>query len=410
MQVLKRDGRLEAWDSNKIIRAVHLALKGANQEVDSDTFTSLLMNVAEKASTNEEGVIEVDSVHRLVENELMEAKLFDAAREYITYRSQHEPDIFRERKNLKPYEYPQLLEYRDAINHSYWLHTEFNYNSDIQDYKTNVTEHERTVLTRAMLAISQVEVGVKKFWGNLPNLLPKPEVWQVGVTFADSEVRHLNTYSFLLELLNMNDLFERMAEFEVLNKRYQYLSEAVKGGTSKDEVLLKTLLFSTFVENVSLFSQFYIVLAFNQFTNRFKGIANGIQATRVEEAIHADFGFDLVQIIKKENPRLWNGDLIHRVTESAFEALSVETDLIEWIFDGKDLPFVTRQQVTNYVQARMIDSLKRIDVDLGLEKPDTSETQWFDNELLLSTNNDFFHKKSTAYNKKQQSFSEEDLF
>ena len=38
-----------------------------------------------------------------------------------------ETDIFSERTQLKPYEYADILEYKDAIRNSYWVHTEFNF-------------------------------------------------------------------------------------------------------------------------------------------------------------------------------------------------------------------------------------------------------------------------------------------
>ena len=90
-------------------------------------------------------------------------------------------NLFEKRLNIKPYEYPELLEFKDAIRHSYWLHTEFNFTGDIQDYRTTISDHERHVLTRAMLAISQVEVNVKRFWGELYRYFPKPEMtmWAV---------------------------------------------------------------------------------------------------------------------------------------------------------------------------------------------------------------------------------------
>ena len=47
-------------------------------------------------------------------------------------------DIFKPRVNILPYEYPQLLEYKDAIRHSYWIDTEFNFTEDIQDFKINI--------------------------------------------------------------------------------------------------------------------------------------------------------------------------------------------------------------------------------------------------------------------------------
>lgn len=57
----------------------------------------------------------------------MELNYFDTAKAYIIYRNERkklrERDIFRKRQNLKPYEYPELYEYVDAIRHSYWVHT-----------------------------------------------------------------------------------------------------------------------------------------------------------------------------------------------------------------------------------------------------------------------------------------------
>ena len=78
-------------------------------------------------------------------------------------------NLFEKRLQIKPYEYPELLEFKDAIRHSYWLHTEFNFTGDIQDYKTNINDHERHVLTRAMLARSQC----KTLLGRVIPLLPE---------------------------------------------------------------------------------------------------------------------------------------------------------------------------------------------------------------------------------------------
>ena len=75
--------------------------------------------------------------------------------------------IFDERTLVKPYEYPEVIKYGEAVQHSYWLVSEFDFSSDVQDYKTKITDKERTVIKRAMLAISQIEVAVKAFWGKV---------------------------------------------------------------------------------------------------------------------------------------------------------------------------------------------------------------------------------------------------
>jgi len=72
--------------------------------------------------------------------------------------------IFDKRTNLKPYEYPHLLEYKKAIRESYWLVEEYNFTSDIQDFKSNLSESEKEIIKRTMLAIAQIEVKVKGFW------------------------------------------------------------------------------------------------------------------------------------------------------------------------------------------------------------------------------------------------------
>jgi ribonucleoside-diphosphate reductase beta chain len=72
--------------------------------------------------------------------------------------------IFDKRIELKPYEYPQLLEYKDAIRKSYWIVEEYNFTSDIQDFNVNLSESEKEIIKKTMLAIAQIEVKVKDFW------------------------------------------------------------------------------------------------------------------------------------------------------------------------------------------------------------------------------------------------------
>ncbi|WP_425330888.1 ribonucleotide-diphosphate reductase subunit beta, partial [Mannheimia haemolytica] len=175
-----------------------------------------------------------------------------------------QPQAVKKRLNIKPYEYPELLEFKDAIRHSYWLHTEFNFTGDIQDYRTTINDHERHVLTRAMLAISQVEVNVKRFWGELYCYFPKPEMDDVGGTFAESEVRHKDAYSFLLEKLGLNEMFSQIHEIEPLMNRIRYMESFMKDkDAGKGEFVLSLVLFSLFVEHISLFGQFIIMMSFN---------------------------------------------------------------------------------------------------------------------------------------------------
>jgi len=85
-------------------------------------------------------------------------------------------NIFEPRVNILPYEYPSLLKYKDAIRHSYWIDTEFNFTTDISDFKTKVSEEEKEVIKRTMLAIAQIEVNVKTFWADMYKRMPITEI------------------------------------------------------------------------------------------------------------------------------------------------------------------------------------------------------------------------------------------
>lgn len=203
MKVIKRDGTSVSFEGEKIEQAV-LKANNETKELSPEEVNRVAQTVVDKIAKN---IIEVEEIQDLVEIELMNQQFPKTAKAYILYREkQHQMrkrDIFKPRKHLKPYEYPELESYKEAIQHSYWLHTEYNYTSDVQDYKVNVKPHERTAIRNAMLAISQVEVSVKTFWAKLYDRLPKPELANVGMTFAESEVRHSDAYSHLLELLGL---------------------------------------------------------------------------------------------------------------------------------------------------------------------------------------------------------------
>jgi ribonucleoside-diphosphate reductase beta chain len=413
--VKKRNLDIVNFDENKIQRAIEKAMQEV-QQVDEKKARELTKKVVYKLfdDKDESYVPSVDYIHDVVEDTLMNTKLNDVAKAYILYREQHKPDIFRKRKNLKPYEYPQLVEYVDAIRHSYWVHTEFNFTSDIQDIKVNLTEKERTAVTRAMLAISQIEIAVKTFWGDIYKKLPKPEIGSVGATFAESEVRHADAYSNLINLIGLNKEFETLMEVPAIRKRVKYLERSISNNKSIEnrDYFESIILFSMFIENVSLFSQFLVIMSFNKYKNLLKGMSNAVEATSKEEDIHAKFGFDLVNLIKKENPSWWTSELVNDIVESTHDAYNSEKDVIDWIFEEGNLDFLTKEQTLEFIKDRFNKSLNSIGIDsvFDVDKKLLEKTEWFDDEILTTKHTDFFYKRSINYSKKSKSITEDDLF
>ena len=323
-------------------------------------------------------------------------------------------NIFKPRVNILPYEYPQLLAYKDAIRHSYWIDTEFNFTEDIQDFKININSKEKDVIKKTMLAIAQIEVNVKTFWGDLYKRMPITEVGDVGFTFAESEVRHKDAYARLLRILGLEDEFKNVIDEPAIANRIKYLRKYLDGTRSKDNKMYtkSVLLFSLFIEHVSLFSQFLIMMSFNKEKNVFKGISNVVEATSKEEEIHGNFGAEIINIIKKENPEWFDEEFEELIYSACKKAYVAECDILEWIFSNGELEFLSKKTIKNFIKNRFNNSLEKIgmksifEVNAELLK----STEWFDIEILGTKEGDFFYKKSVDYNKKSKSITEDDLF
>lgn len=419
--ITKRDFGTQPFDLHKITNAVLKAMTAVEhgQMIDAQNIANQVHEVLlQRKAKDPEYVPTVEEVQDVVEDQLMASEFHDAAKAYIIYRQKRaqmrQPNIFEKRINLKPYEYPELYEYVPAIRHSYWIHTEFNFTSDIQDFKSRLNAVEKSVIKNTMLAISQIEVAVKTFWGDIYQRMPKPEIGSVGVTFAESEVRHHDAYSHLLEILGLNREFETLKKKPVIMKRVRYLESALKNAKSENDkdYAESILLFSLFIEHVSLFSQFLIIMAFNKHKNMLKGISNVVEATSKEEQIHGDFGIDVIKILRKEHPEWFDDAYTGMIQQLCRDAYESESDIVDWIFEEGELDFLPKAVVNNFIKNRFNSSLESIGIPgiFEVDQQQLQQTEWFDDEIIGTKHGDFFVKRSINYSKRTQSITSDDLF
>ena len=403
--------------SEAILKAMQSVNNGETKDADHIS-NQVYEGLLERKRKIPNYIPNVEEIQDLVEQELMKSKFLNVAKAYILYRNiqtkKRERNIFERRVALKPFEYPELYEYVPAIRHSYWIHTEFNFTSDIQDFKTHLSDIEKNAIKNAMLAISQIEIAVKNFWGDIYHKIPKPEVGAVGATFAESEVRHTDAYSHLIEILGLNTEFKNLKKNPVIMKRVRYLDSALISAKSENdrEYTESVLLFSLFIEHVSLFSQFLIIMAFNKHKNMLKGISNVVEATSKEEQIHGDFGIDLINIVKKENPEWFDGEYESKIQNMCKAAYESESAIIDWIFEKGEVDFLPKQQIKEFIKDRFNRSLVSIGVKKVFETNSSllNQTEWFNDEIIGTKHVDFFVKRSINYSKKTQSITAHDLF
>lgn len=322
--------------------------------------------------------------------------------------------IFDTQVSLKPDRYPWAHDFIRAIWFNPWNPEEFNFQSDFHNFKTDLTEQEKSVVQNTLSAIGQIEIAVKTFWGKLGTHLPHPSLNDLGYTMAAVEVIHNRAYIKLLDTLQMQDVFEENLKLDIIRGRVNYLKKYNDKNYDdvKKQYVYSLILFTLFVENVSLFSQFYIILWLNRFRNVLKDTAQQVQYTKNEELIHALAGMKIVQTIRAEYPKMFDEELSEKVKHEAKEAFKAESKIIDWMlgdYEGKSLSCPILKE---YVKNRINESLVQIGFEtvFEIDKELIAQTQWMNEEVLGNAMTDFFHQRPVEYSKEHKNLSPDDLF
>jgi len=322
--------------------------------------------------------------------------------------------LFEKRINYKPFEYPEVLQFTEAINKSFWVHSEVDFTADTQDFHSHLSPEEQNAVKNSLLTIAQIEVAVKSFWGNLYHHFPKPELNGLGSTFAECEFRHSEAYSRLLEVMGYNDEFEKLIEVPVVRERIEFLSAALKKVNSKDqkEYVISLILFTILIENVSLFSQFAVILSFTRFKGLMKNVSNIIAWTSVDEQIHANAGIYLINKLREEYPDLIDEELIQQTVRLVTDFMEIEELIIDWIFCQGEISTIRKNDLLNFIKFRVDESLRKIGFpeQFFISSRQYEPMKWFEEEVFANSLDDFFAKRPVEYTKHDKSITAADLF
>jgi ribonucleoside-diphosphate reductase beta chain len=321
--------------------------------------------------------------------------------------------IFDEQVSRKPNQYPWTEDFMTVMHNGFWTDKEFNFSSDIHDFKVNLSDTDKEIIIRALSAIGQIEIAVKTFWAKLGDNLPHPSIVDMGIVMGNVEVIHNNGYERLLSVLDLDDIFEENLKLDWINGRVKYLKKYTHRyyKDSKKQFVYALILFTLFVENVSLFSQFYVVNWFGK-QNALKDTRQMTAYTVLEEDIHAKVGITIVNTIREELPELFDDELEEKIINEAEQAFIAESKIIDWMVNGKEDEFLSADILKEFIKNRINESLGQIgyksifEVDQKL----LAKTEWFDEEILGNSATDFFSQRPVDYSKSNKSFDQDDLF
>ena len=321
--------------------------------------------------------------------------------------------IFEERFNYKPFEYPEIEELGSKLTDTFWTHKELTFEGDKIDFH-NLNDTEKEIVLRTLTLIATIEVKVKDFWGQLGNHFPKPEIKELGAIASESEVRHTKSYDKLLSVLDMEEYYNKALKNDFILGRFNYLDKYLKlspHNSDNSKYLLKLILFSVLIENVSLFSQFGTIMYFYKHNGIMKDIRNIVKWTSIDEQLHFNIGVLLTNILRKEFPEMFTSDLEEVVHKACLKAIKYESKLLEWVFEKGELQKMSREILEDYMKFRVNESLDQLGFKKLFENQKSpKELDFFYEEVFADSQDDFFAVRPVDYTLKDIAITGEDLF
>jgi ribonucleoside-diphosphate reductase beta chain len=309
--------------------------------------------------------------------------------------------LFERQVARKPDLYPWATPFIEAMHEGFWTVKKFTFDSDKTDFELNLTPEERVMVTRTLAAIAQIEIKVKEFWARLGQHLPHPSMSDLGITMANIEVIHNQAYERLLEKLGLENVFIENMNVPAIAGRVGYLTKHTEKvyGDDRKQYIYSLILFTLFVENVSLFSQFYVLLWLNRFNNVLKDTAQQVKYTRNEELLHAQAGMKIVNTLRQEYPELFDAELERKIQHECHVALGAECELINWMVGDYQGDKLNAHLLKEYVAIRLNESLEGIGYApvFVIDEAAKRETFWMTEGLLAPAKVDFFHSEPTSY-------------
>ena len=205
---------------------------------------------------------------------------------------------------------------------NHWMPQEVNMNRDIATWKdpNGLTDDERLIVKRNLgffvtadsLAANNIVLGTYRH-------ITAPECRQYLLRQAFEEAIHTHAYQYIVESLGMDEaeIFNAYNEVKCIRDKDRFLIPFIdtltdplfKTGTfENDQALLKSLIvFSCIMEGLFFYVGFVQILSLGR-QNKMTGAAEQYQYILRDESMHCNFGIDLVNTIKLENPQLWTNE------------------------------------------------------------------------------------------------------
>jgi ribonucleoside-diphosphate reductase beta chain len=305
------------------------------------------------------------------------------------------------------------LKYKWAWEHylngcaNHWMPTEVPMGKDIELWKSNaLSEDERRVIMRNLGFFSTAEslVGnniVLAIFKHVTN----PEVRQYLLRQAFEEAIHTHTFLYIVEslALDQGEVFNMYNEISSIQKKDAFEMEltgdilredfSTDTGEGTQKFLENLIGYYIIMEGIFFYSGFVMILSFHR-QNRMTGIGEQFQYILRDETVHLNFGIDLINGIKEENPEVWTPEFQAHIVELIKKAVELEIEYAEDCLP-RGILGLTAPMFREYVQFIADRRLERI----GLKPIYRSRNPfpWMSETIDLGKEKNFFETRVNEY-------------
>ncbi|MCH1554145.1 MAG: ribonucleotide-diphosphate reductase subunit beta [Luminiphilus sp.] len=241
---------------------------------------------------------------------------------------------------LVPFKYDWAWQkYLDGCaNH--WMPQEINMTADVATWKSDdgLTDDERRIVMRSLGYFSTADSLVaNNLVLGIYRLITNPECRQYLLRQAFEEAIHTHAYQYCIESLGMDEgeVFNMYREIPSVAKKASWslgktetLSDPSfrTGTTENDQQLLRNLIgFYAVTEGIFFYCGFTQILSMGR-RNKMTGVAEQFQYILRDESMHLNFGIDVINQIKLENPHLWTESFQQEVIQMILEGTALEIE------------------------------------------------------------------------------------
>ncbi len=310
---------------------------------------------------------------------------------------------------LVPFKYKWAWEKYLAGCANHWMPQEVNMSRDIATWKdpNGLTDDERRIVMRNLgffttadsLAANNIVLGTYRH-------ITAPECRQYLLRQAFEEAIHTHAYQYIVESLGLDEgeVFNMYHEIPSIRDKDEFLipfidtltnPEFRTGTPEADQKLLKSLIvFACIMEGIFFYVGFVQILALGR-QNKMTGAAEQYQYILRDESMHLNFGVDLINTIKLENPGLWTAEFRNEISGLIRKGVELEYRYAEDTMPRGVLG-LNAAQFKEYLRFIANRRCQQIGLD-ELFPNSTNPFPWMSEMIDLKKEKNFFETRVTEY-------------